>query len=232
MNTKFKANRAESEYWWQIHLDPNNENNRVPYLTGYSEGKGKEDEQKDRLLMNKVKNPLSRYFERMTSIVVYRNSALAPKAEHLPILTLTRYGWTSNDNWLLQRPFLVNYFNSLYKNGKISLYAAHDKEVMQKRIPMEVFREHLHHKMRFRNHDEILAFCDSKISICGKPAVEGWYQIHIHDFQPELLVNAKPIQPISSAFLPLETKEPFDPQQFQAYQNGLNELVNKFNARK
>lgn len=230
MAPKTKADRAESTFWWEITLDPTHESTRVSVLTGYSKLGGNENQHPDLLLINKIKNPLSNYFDRMLSIVVFRNNAHNPKTEHEPILILSPYGWHSEDHWLLQRPFLVNYLNSLYEKGKrVSQKAANRTEMMQKRIPVEIYRQELNHKMRFKTHEELLAFCDEKKARFGKPAVEGWYQIHIHDFQPELLEKAKPVKPPASAFT--APPEEFDAGQHQAFQNGINRLVNKFNVR-
>lgn len=229
MATKVKANRAESTFWWEITLDPNHPTTRVSVLTGYSHLGGNEHQHPDILLMNKIKNPFSNYFDRMLSIVVYRNDAQVPKTEHEPVLVMTPYGWHSEDMWIHNRPFLVNYLNSIYQGGKVSQKQANKVDKMQKRIPIEVFRQELHHKMRFKSHEELLAFCDEKKSRFGKPAVEGWYQIHVHDFQPELLEKAQPMRVAASAFKAQETV--VDHEQHKALQQGIQQLTKKFNAR-
>lgn len=121
---EFKSDKLNSTYWWIIKLDPNhpeNYNENVKEITGYSKREGHDEARnKSELLKKKVLMLHSRgYFEKSTKITFYlRNGEFLDKNNSIMLIELTKKDYGINNRIYSDKEF----YNAIYKKSGLILF--------------------------------------------------------------------------------------------------------------
>jgi len=173
------------------------------------------------LLLAKLTNPLLPYLERADRIEVYEQIPGLKKDMHPRLISLynddfTLYSWAEKS--FVVNDFLKKYYHYL-KLGQVPAPADRSKNARRK----EYFEELNHAKYSFKTHEELQAFCRSKLPTYGRECMVIWYKKHAM-FQPELF------DPAQSTQFP-QPAEPNSTPMPTEVNTSLQGLISKFNAR-